>query len=240
MLKRAGKDFRTYKREQIAISLRRLFPVTILYTSYSAILLFVGLRTAHPLAAMGFYLAGIPVWTLVEWSSHRYVFHGRFKKSANPYKFYKTLANKYLDPLHWEHHARPFDGYHISGEWQDLLPLFVVAAPASFIFPTYSAPMLLAGVVQCYVAEEWIHHSIHFYNFRHPYWRYVKKHHLYHHTSAGMNRGYGISNGIWDVVFKTRFPENVRQRLSSKKRISGSSALNIRPEDSDISSTRTF
>jgi hypothetical protein len=55
-----------------------------------------------------------------------------------------------------------------------------------------------------------------------------------------MNLGWGISNGVWDVVFKTRFPENVRLRLSSRKRVSGSSALNIQPEGSDISSTRTF
>ena len=38
-----------------------------------------------------------------------------------------------LDPLHWEHHERPCDGLHISGQLTDLVPIFVVAAPASYV-----------------------------------------------------------------------------------------------------------
>jgi dihydroceramide fatty acyl 2-hydroxylase len=167
--------------------------------------------------AVIFFLAGIPVWTLVEYLFHRYVLHGRFKQSKKFYKkFYTGLAHKYLDPLHWEHHERPFDGMHINGELKDLLLLFAVAAPLSFIFPLYTTPVLLAGVIQSYVAEEWIHHSIHYYNFRNPYFRYVKRYHLYHHSSRGMDNGFGITNGVWDVVFNTRFPDNVRQLLANR------------------------
>jgi len=212
-------SFRAYKREQAAISRRRLYPVTIFYTAYSIILLVFAFRSAHPVWAAGFYLLGIPVWTLVEYLTHRFVLHGRFKKSQVWYKkWYKDFANKRLDPLHWEHHERPYDGMHINGVLKDLLPLFAVSAPASFLFPFYSAPMLLAGVTMSYVAEEWIHHSAHFYNFRNPYLRYIKKFHLYHHTSKGMERGFGLTSGIWDVVFKTRFPASVRQRLANAKK----------------------
>lgn len=210
--------FSVYKREQAAISRRILYPVTAFYTAYSVILLLLAFRTAHPYLALAFFAAGIPVWTLVEYFSHRYVLHGRFKVSKYRWKIYKRWANKYLDPLHWEHHERPYDGLHISAELKDILPLFAVAAPLSFVFPTYTLPMLLAGVVQSYVVEEWIHHSVHFYNFRSPYWRYMKKHHFYHHTSRGMERGYGLTSGMWDVVFKTRFPPTVRQRLYGRRR----------------------
>jgi sterol desaturase/sphingolipid hydroxylase (fatty acid hydroxylase superfamily) len=78
--------------------------------------------------------------------------------------------------------------------------------------------MLLAGVVQCYVIEEWIHHSVHFYNFRNPYFRYIRKHHIYHHTFSGMELGYGFTSGFWDTVFGTRFPLSVRRRLYGKGR----------------------
>jgi sterol desaturase/sphingolipid hydroxylase (fatty acid hydroxylase superfamily) len=71
----------------------------------------------------------------------------------------------------------------------------------------------VAAAFQSYVAEEWIHHATHFSNFRDPYFRYMKKHHLYHHTSQGMTRGFGTSSGILDAIFKTRYPNNVRQRL---------------------------
>jgi sterol desaturase/sphingolipid hydroxylase (fatty acid hydroxylase superfamily) len=207
------QPFRVYKREQAAISRHTLYPVTVMYTLYSVVMLVVGFRSGRPLAAFAFYLGGIPVWTLFEYLSHRYVLHGRFKRSKHKYKVHKTLANKYFDPLHWEHHQRPFDGKHINGEWKDMLPVFLIAILLSFLLPIYSAPMLIAGVAESYVLEEWVHHSVHFYNFKNPYFRYIRKHHIYHHTSSGMERGFGFTSGIWDIVFKTRFPAHVRHRL---------------------------
>lgn len=232
-------SYGAYKRRQAAISRRRLYPVTAFYTAYSVILLTMAWRTAHPYRAVLFFLAGIPVWTLVEYLTHRYLLHGRFKRSKKWYKkWYKSLANKYLDPLHWEHHERPTDGLHISGELKDLLPLFVVAVPLSFIFPFDTAPMLLAGVSQSYLAEEWIHHCIHFYNFRNPYFRHIKGYHLYHHSSAGMEMGYGITSGFWDVIFKSRFPNSVRERLSGRGRHSGLGARHNRPAGPHIAARR--
>jgi sterol desaturase/sphingolipid hydroxylase (fatty acid hydroxylase superfamily) len=81
------------------------------------------------------------------------------------------------------------------------------------LLPPFTGSIVLAAAFQSYIAEEWIHHATHFYNFRDPYFRYMKKHHLYHHTSQGMTRGFGTSSGILDVVFSTRYPENVRERL---------------------------
>jgi Fatty acid hydroxylase superfamily len=213
-------DFRTilpvsaYKREQAGISRRTLYPVTIFYTASAAILLTLGLRTLHPYRALAFFLAGIPVWTFVEYTSHRWVFHKHWKVSKRPIKKYFTyLSNKFLDPTHFGHHERPFDGTHINGRVKDLLPIFVVAVPVSFLFPIYTAPVLLGGVVQCYVLEEWIHHCEHYYNFKNRYFRHIKKAHLYHHSSQGVTRGYGITNAFWDVVFNSRYPPAVRQRL---------------------------
>lgn len=215
-----GKSFAAYKREQARISRHRLYPTTAFYGAYSVLMLWLATRTAHPFIAFGFYLAGFPVWTFVEYLSHRYILHGRFKQSQKWWKKHiSSFANKRLDPLHWEHHARPFDGLHISGSLRDLLPLFAVAAPLSFlIFPIYTAPMMLASVTLGYVLEEWIHHAVHYYNFRSPYFRYIKKHHVYHHTSQGMNLGFGTTSAMWDMVFGTRFPEAARQRLYGRKR----------------------
>ena len=234
-----NKSFRSYKRQQAAISRRRLYPVTAFYTAYSIILLVLAWRTAHPYLAVVFFLAGIPVWTLVEYVTHRYILHGRFKASQVWYKkWYKTFAHKRLDPLHWEHHERPTDGLHINGVLKDLLPLFVVAAPLSFIFPFYTTPMLLAGVIQSYLAEEWIHHCLHYYNFRNRYFRHIKGYHLYHHSSRGMERGYGITSGFWDVIFKTRFPDSVQARLSSRGKPSGLTAPNNQSESLNVAARR--
>ena len=206
--------FGVYKRQQARISRHRLYPLTVFYTLYSLVVLVIALRSSHPVVAIAFYAAGVPIWTLVEYLFHRFVLHGHFAPGRG---IIRKFLHERLDPLHWEHHAHPFDGLHINGELRDLLPLFFVAAPGSFITPVYSLPVLLAGVVQSYVIEEWIHHSVHFYNFSSPYFRYIKRHHFYHHSPNGMEKGYGLTNGFWDIVFKTRYPVPVREALYHRK-----------------------
>jgi sterol desaturase/sphingolipid hydroxylase (fatty acid hydroxylase superfamily) len=201
--------FRVYKREQARISRRRLYPFTIFYTLYAAAVLFFTLRSAHPVVGVGFFLLGIPIWTFNEYFFHRFVLHGRFPPGDN---FVRRFMHERLDPLHWEHHERPFDGMHISGQLKDFLPLFLPAAALCLIFPVYTLTALLAGVVQSYVVEEWVHHSVHFYDFKNPYFKYIKRYHLYHHGPKGMDAGFGLTSGIWDAIFKTRFSDPPRQK----------------------------
>ena len=199
-----------FKRQQARISRHRLYPMTAFYTIYCTTILVLALMSKHPWVALGFYIAGIPFWTFIEYLFHRFVLHGRFVDGEG---FIRKFAHRRLDPLHWEHHERPWDGSHINGEIKDLLPLFFVCAPLSFIAPIYTLPVFYAGVVESYLAEEWIHHSVHFYNFRSPYFRYIKRHHLYHHSPKGENRGYGLTNGFWDIVCSTRYPREILTAL---------------------------
>ncbi len=196
-----------YKRQQARISRRRLYPVTIFYSAYAVVISVFAFRSRHPGIAFLFLALAVPVWTLVEFLFHRYILHGRFGPGKG---IIRRFAHERLDPLHWEHHERPFDGLHINGAIGDLLGLFVVAAPLSFIAPIYTLPTLLAGVVECYVIEEWVHHSVHFYDFQNPYFRYMKRHHGFHHAPAGTELGYGLTNGVWDVVFYTDYSEVVK------------------------------
>jgi sterol desaturase/sphingolipid hydroxylase (fatty acid hydroxylase superfamily) len=207
----AEVPFAAYKRQQAAMARRRLYPLTAFYTSYAILVLAIAFTTTHPWIAVAFFFAGWATWTLVEYLFHRYVLHGRFPPGKG---FIRKFLHERLDPLHWDHHARPFDGSHISGELKDILPLFFVAAPVSFVFPVYTAPALLAGVVQSYVSEEWLHYALHFSNSRFPLFRRLKKYHLYHHSPRGISKGYGITTRFWDGVFDTRFPETVRRSLS--------------------------
>lgn len=203
-------SFEAYKREQSRIARRRLYPLTIFYTTYSLIVALLSLRSRHPLVGIMSYLAGIPVWTLVEYLFHRYVLHGRFPPGQG---LIRRFLHERLDPLHWEHHERPFDGWHISGELKDILPLFFVAAPFSLLFPVYTLSALLGGVVESYVSEEWIHYFLHFGKFRNRLFRHLKRYHLYHHSPRGIEQGYGITSGIWDLVFHTQYPAPVRTSL---------------------------
>ena len=206
--------FTIYKRQQAQIAKRRLFPTTLFYSTYCITIVILALRSRHPLIAVFFFAAGIVNWTLVEYLFHRYVLHRHF---ADGKGIFRKFAHRRLDPLHFEHHERPWDATHITGTLKDLLPLFFVAAPLSFIAPIYTLPMLLAATVEGYIGEEWVHYTIHFSKIRNPYFRYVKRFHLYHHSPKGEKIGYGITGGFWDFVFGTRYPESVREHLFSKK-----------------------
>src|SRR5258705_12777339 len=102
----------------------------------------------------------------------------------------------------------------MSGRVRDLLPLFLTGVPLSILlFPPFTASIVVAFAFQSYIAEEWIHPATHFCNFRDPYFRYMKKHHLYHPPSHAITRGFATSSGILDFFFQTRYSPNVRQRL---------------------------
>jgi sterol desaturase/sphingolipid hydroxylase (fatty acid hydroxylase superfamily) len=107
----------------------------------------------------------------------------------------------------------------------DLLPLFFVAAPLSFIGPVYSFPILLAASVECYIFEEWAHYTMHFCRIKNRYFRYVKRFHLYHHSAKGETSGYGMTNGFWDIVFGTRYPKDVRSKLFQNNKPSKSAKI---------------
>jgi hypothetical protein len=195
-------------------SRRRLWPVTVLYTVFAAVVVAAVLRSARPLTGLISFLAGIAAWTWVEYFAHRYVLHGRFPDGPG---LFQHFLHKYFDHLHWEHHKRPWDGNHINGTVKDTLPLVAPAIALSLLAPVWSATVFIAGVLQAYVIEEWVHHSVHFYQFQNRYFRYIRRHHLYHHSPQGMSIAFGLSNGFWDVVYDTRIPEDVRRRLHGDK-----------------------
>jgi sterol desaturase/sphingolipid hydroxylase (fatty acid hydroxylase superfamily) len=192
----------------------RLYPVTAFYTTACLALFAYVFRAPHRAAVLGFAAAGAFSWTLVEYLVHRYVLHGRFPDGPGVVRHFLHVR---FDHLHWEHHERPWDANHINGRVQDTLPFVIALGVLAAPFPLHTAPVFLAAVVQCYVIEEWIHHSVHFYHFRNPYFRYIRKHHLFHHSPRGAEIGYGLTNGFWDVVLGTRIPEPTRSALYRKR-----------------------
>jgi len=178
---------------QARIARRRFYPVTVAYVLYAAIVLPLGLR-ARPLAAAAWILAGVSVWTLVEYLVHRYVLHGRFPDGPGPIQH---AVHRFLDTAHGDHHLRPWDGLHINGGF-DSIPVAIVLALLSFLAPLPTAPVFIATVLVSYVAEEWVHYSVHFHQFKSRYFAYIRKHHLYHHSGRGSTVAFGLSSGIWD------------------------------------------
>jgi hypothetical protein len=166
------------KRVRAAITRGRLYPLTIFYSVFAILMVIIGVSSKHPWTTVAFFSAGCVIWTFIEYLFHRYVLHGRFPPAQG---IMRRLLHERLDPFHWDPHPRPFDGRHISNELKNVLPLFFLAGPISAFFPVYTTPVLLAGVLQSYVAEAWLHYALQFSNCRLPLFLRLKK--LLYHPS---------------------------------------------------------
>jgi hypothetical protein len=204
------------QREEEALKARRrLYPVTLLYSGYALSILALALARETRWVSLGFFAVGVATWTAVEYWAHRYVLHGRFPDGPAPFDHF---LHKYFDHLHLEHHKRPWDGNHISGTIKDTAPFVAALVLLSCLAPFHTLPLFVAGLVQAYIAEEWVHHSVHFCSFKSLYFQYIKRHHLYHHSPKGTHVGYGLTSGAWDVVCGTRIPGADRRVLYARLR----------------------
>jgi len=179
-----------YNRTQAAIARFRLYPLTVLYTVFAILMVMIGFWAAHPWTTVAFFSAGCLIWTCIEYLVHRFVLHRRFPPGNGVILRFLQVRP---DPLHWDHPLRPFDRKHISGELKDTLALFFLAGPISAFFPVYTVPVLLAGIVESYVAEQWLHYALHFSDSRFSLFRRMKQYHLYRHSEREIDKGYDIT-----------------------------------------------
>ena len=181
---------------------RRFYPVTILFTAYSTTVLALAF-VLHPGHALAYLALGVTAWTLLEYLVHRFILHGRFPDGPG---FFKHRVHTFFDTMHADHHQRPWDGMYINGHL-DSVPFAALLVAVSFLLtPYYKAPVLVAGLLQCYVLEEWIHYSVHFCRFRSRYFQYIRFHHWFHHSPHGSTQGFGLTSGLWDRISGTRLP----------------------------------
>ena len=187
---------------------RRLYLTTAVYSVATTAAIVHALRS-NPRVAAAAWLLGVAFWTWLEYMVHRFILHGVFPDGPG----LKRVLHRLFDHLHVEHHKRPWDGNHINGTIKDTAPFLVPATALALVLPPHTLLAFLAGLVLAYVVEEWVHHSVHFYHFENPCFRYIKRHHLYHHSRRGSEIAFGLTSGVWDVVHDTRIPADVRAAL---------------------------
>jgi sterol desaturase/sphingolipid hydroxylase (fatty acid hydroxylase superfamily) len=190
-------------------SRRRMYPVTVLYSALFLAVLASAEHAGQIPRALAFTVVGLALWTVMEYVVHRWLLHVAFPVGASGWS---RVMHALFDAAHVDHHAKPWDGYHINGHL-DTLFVAVWLVPLSFLAPPHTASVAVAALFAGYVAEEWAHHAIHYRNFRWRYFQYVRRRHLYHHSRNGVGTAYGITNDFWDRVFRTRIPLPDRERL---------------------------
>lgn len=152
-------------------------------------LIIAGLR-GHgpgPLAAFLTFLLGLFLFSIIEYSFHRWLFHG---------------SVQFMAEGHRAHHENPL-GY-------DSLPFFL---PASVLLaltgvlvlfmPANYAFLLVGTITASYAAYGLSHFTIHHHRFHYAFARDWAAHHHIHHYHPDAN--FGVTTPLWDILLGTRF-----------------------------------
>ncbi|KAJ7969172.1 fatty acid hydroxylase 2 [Quillaja saponaria] len=139
-------------------------------------------------------IAGIIMWTLLEYTLHRFVFHAKTKS-------YWGNTLHYL--LHGCHHKHPMDALRL---------VFPPAATAIIALPLWTvinilttpsvAPALFGGLLLGYVMYDVTHYYLHHGKPSRGLTQNLKRYHLNHHFRI-QAKGFGITSSFWDKIFGT-------------------------------------
>lgn len=145
------------------------------------------------------FVIGLFLWTLAEYTLHRFVFHFQAKSPR---------GQRITFLFHGIHHAQPqcktrlvmppAVGIPLAALFYGLFYLVTVVLMKTpyWINPLFSA--FLTG----YLIYDLGHYAQHHLPMRRGYFRYIKRYHMQHHYKTP-NQRFGVSSPIWDFVFGT-------------------------------------
>jgi len=175
-----------------------IHPVTPLLTwGPVAAFLFYRAFAVHGLAAsevVGIFFSGLLVWSLAEYSLHRFVFH---------YEFASHIGKRLHFIIHGVHHDDPEDPTRLVMAPPVALVLALIFYPTFWVLMgvEYADPFFASFVIG-YLVYDYTHYAVHHIRPRTVIGRYLKQHHMLHHFAMPDAR-YGVSSPLWDLVFSS-------------------------------------
>ena len=171
-----------------------IFIPVIFYFGYRSVFVF----DLSWLKIAAYIILGLGVWTLTEYVLHRFLFH---------WKPPGRIGERMHFIFHGVHHDYPSDS-------KRLVMVPTVSIPLSALFyllfkvmlgPLNVAPFFI-GFLIGYLFYDMTHYAIHHFNIKSKFWLEMKHHHMLHHYKD-MNHGYGVSSKLWDLIFRSTFPD---------------------------------
>ncbi len=179
-----------FSRTHFSIVAILYVPASFLLIAYSIYANYVEL-----LPALGLALAGIVVWTFIEYWLHRTFFHWQPPTA---------WGDRLHFLVHGVHHDFPRDKYRLVMPPAVSITLFFVFLAIWF----YAfGPIGLAfhgGFVIGYMIYDLTHYYLHHGKPKSNYFRNLRRHHMSHHfNKKHSERRFGVSTRFWDRVFRT-------------------------------------
>lgn len=145
---------------------------------------------------LGLFISGLFVWTLTEYVLHRFIFHW-----VPPGKWGERLHFIW----HGVHHDYPNDRLRLVLPPSVSIPLatlfyffFRLLLRTPSVYPFFS------GFILGYLCYDMMHYAMHHLRWNNSVWLKIKNHHMLHHYQEH-DKGFGVSNLLWDYVFNTTF-----------------------------------
>lgn len=156
----------------------------------AVVLLGEGIRQGPtPVGATLVCLAGLVVFSFVEYAFHRWLFHGSLPA---------------FERGHRKHHEQPL-GYDSLPFFLPPLAMLALAALLATLLPVAGAMLFTAALATGYALYGLSHWIIHARRFRSmPARRWAAVHHVHHHHA---DTNFGVTTAFWDIVFGTRYSQ---------------------------------
>lgn len=171
-------------------------PVTALLLIYAAL---TASGPAFPWYIPSGVALGVFLWTAVEYTLHRFLFH---------YPPRTPRQERIFFLFHGVHHAQPQDKTRLVMPLPVSIPLallfyglFYLVLAVLLKVPWWVNP-LMAGFLLGYLIYDLTHYATHHFPMRSGYAKYVKRYHMMHHYKDPNTR-FGVSSPLWDWVFGT-------------------------------------
>jgi sterol desaturase/sphingolipid hydroxylase (fatty acid hydroxylase superfamily) len=168
--------------------------LALIYVPLSAFFVWRGIVAGLGVAALaGLFVAGLFIWTLIEYLMHRFSFHFTPKGRAGVFFAYM---------IHGVHHAFPED----SRRWV-MPPVVSVPVTLALAFLAYLLigrlyGPIVAGGAFGYLWYDLAHYAMHRGPMKSRIGAALRSHHLRHHYALPERR-FGVSTTFWDHVFRT-------------------------------------
>jgi sterol desaturase/sphingolipid hydroxylase (fatty acid hydroxylase superfamily) len=159
------------------------------------------------------FLAGIVLYIISEYVTHRFFFH--MKPPKHP------LFLKFMKRIHYDHHAFPNDlKLLFLPIWYSLPQMLAISTVTYMLFDDIAYAFgIYAGLSLALLYYEWTHYVAHRpIQLRTPWGKWMKKIHIWHHYK-NENYWYGVTNPALDMMFGTFKHEKDVPRSETAKQL---------------------
>ncbi|MFZ0453979.1 MAG: sterol desaturase family protein, partial [Ignavibacteriaceae bacterium] len=167
----------------------------------------IGIYSFSFITILFLIVLGIFVWTLTEYTLHRYIFH--FVPDSN-------WGRRIHFIFHGVHHDYPNDSKRLVMPPSVSMPLAIIFY---FLFKLILGQNLVApffvGFIVGYLFYDMTHYAIHHFNMHNKFWLFIKNHHMKHHYKDPA-KGFGVSSPLWDGIIGTNFPKDKKVRVQKE------------------------